>query len=119
VLAASIIVFSVFVSALFSSHQASLAQNARIKERELRLHADKLSDLAKESESLAIQEQMDAQERAYLADMQLTAKSLEEGNLRESRRLLNQYSKGSSNRDLRGWEWRYFWGQGTTTRNPL
>lgn len=112
VVAASIIVFSFFISALFSSHQASLAQNARIKERELRLHADKLSDLAKEAESLAIQEQMDAQERAYLADMQLTAKSLEEDNLRESRRLLNQYSKGSSNRDLRGWEWRYFWGQG-------
>ena len=103
---------AILISSFFSLQQASLAQNARIKERELRLHADKLSDLAKESESLAIQEQMDAQERAYLADMQLTAKSLEEGNLRESRRLLNQYSKGSTNRDLRGWEWRYFWKQG-------
>ncbi len=100
------------ISALFSFHQASLAQQARGEERELRLHADKLSNLAKESESLAIQEQIDAQERAYVADMQLTAKSIEEGNFRESRRLLNQYRKDSTNKDLRGWEWRYFWKQG-------
>lgn len=98
-----------FISALFSFHQASLAQQARGEERELRIHADKLSTIAKESEGLAIQEQMDAQERAYIADMQLTAKSLEDYNLRESRRLLNQYNKGSTTKDLRGWEWRYFW----------
>lgn len=103
---------AILISSFFSLQQASLAQEARGKERELRIHADKLTTLARESADLATQEKMDAQKRAYLADMQLTAKSLEEDNLRESRRLLNQYSESSPNRDLRGWEWRYFWAQG-------
>ena len=112
VIAASATLFAFLVSALFSFHHASLAHEARGEERELRIHADKLSAHAQESERLAIQEQEDAQERAYIADMQLTAKSIETNNLRESRRLLNQYRKGSTNKDLRGWEWRYFWKQG-------
>lgn len=112
VIAASAVLSAFLVSGLFSFHQASLAQKARNEERELRIHADKISAHARGSERLAIEEQEEAQERAYVADMQLTAKSIEEGNFRESRRLLNQYRKGSTNKDLRGWEWRYFWKQG-------
>lgn len=112
VVAASGTILAVCFSALFSAHHASLARQAREKERELRIHSDKLSAEAKESERLAIEGQEETQERAYVADMQLTAKSINEGNLREARRLLNQYSKGLAKNDLRGWEWRYFWQQG-------
>ena len=112
VVAASATILAVCFSALFSAHHASLARQAREKERELRIHSDKLSAEAKESERLAIEGQEETQERAYVADMQLIANSINEGNLRETRRLLNQYSKGLSKKDLRGWEWRYFWQQG-------
>ena len=112
VVAASGTILAVCFSALFSSHHASLARQAREKERELRIHSDKLSAEARESERLAIEGQEENQERAYVADMQLIAKSVTEGNLREARRLLNRYSKGSTTKDLRGWEWRYFWQQG-------
>ncbi|MGB2454990.1 MAG: WD40 repeat domain-containing protein, partial [Akkermansiaceae bacterium] len=103
---------AIFFSALFSAHHASLARQAREKERELRIHSDKLSAEAKESERLAIEGQEETQERAYVANMQLIANSINEGNLRETRRLLNQYSKSLTKKDLRGWEWRYFWQQG-------
>lgn len=112
VVAASATILAVCFSALFSAHYASLARQAREKERELRIHSDKLSAEAKESERLAIEGQEETQERAYVADMQLIANSINEGNLRETRRLLNQYSKSLTKKDLRGWEWRYFWQQG-------
>ncbi|MDB4498484.1 serine/threonine-protein kinase [bacterium] len=112
VVAASATILAICFSALFSAYHASLARQAREKERELRIHSDKLSAEAKESERLAIEGQEETQERAYVADMQLIAKSINEGNLRETRRLLDQYSKGLAKNDLRGWEWRYFWQQG-------
>ncbi|MCH1419237.1 MAG: protein kinase [Akkermansiaceae bacterium] len=112
VVAASATILAIFFSALFSAHHASLARQAREKERELRIHSDKLSAEAKESERMAIEGQKETQEHAYVADMQLIANSINDGNLRETRRLLNQYSKGSTKKDLRGWEWRYFWQQG-------
>lgn len=112
VVAASATILAVCFSALFSAHYASLARQAREKERELRIHSDKLSAEAKESERLAIEGQEETQERAYVADMRLIANSINEGNLRETRRLLNQYSKSLTKKDLRGWEWRYFWQQG-------
>lgn len=116
VVAASATILAVCFSALFSAHYASLARQAREKERELRIHSDKLSAEAKESERLAIEGQEKTQERAYVADMQLIANSINEGNLRETRRLLNQYSKSLTKKDLRGWEWRYFWQQGQQKR---
>lgn len=116
VVAASATILAVCFSALFSAHYASLARQAREKERELRIHSDKLSAEAKESERLAIEGQEETQERAYVADMQLIANSINEGNLRETRRLLNQYSKSLTKKDLRGWEWRYFWQQGQQKR---
>ena len=116
VVAASATILAVCFSALFSAHYASLARQAREKERELRIHSDKLSAEAKESERLAIEGQEKTQERAYVADMQLIANSINEGNLHETRRLLNQYSKSLTKKDLRGWEWRYFWQQGQQKR---
>jgi serine/threonine protein kinase len=57
VVAASATILAVCFSALFSAHHASLARQAREKERELRIHSDKLSAEAKESERLAIEGQ--------------------------------------------------------------
>ncbi len=51
------------------------------KERELRLHADKLSALRLRNQNAwRSKGKEEAQERAYVADMQLTAKSIDEGN---------------------------------------
>lgn len=48
-------------------------------------------------------------EGAYVADMRLTERALEEGNLFEANRLLGKWSEASeAGPDLRGFEWRVF-----------
>ncbi len=61
-----------------------------------------------------------ARRYAYAGDMNLVQRSLEEGNLRGARQVLNNYrpartsppavGQRSPATDLRGWEWRYLWG---------
>jgi serine/threonine-protein kinase len=50
-----------------------------------------------------------ARQNAYAADMNLAQAALERGDLGGARDHLNQQRPSPGQRDLRGWEWRYFW----------
>jgi serine/threonine protein kinase/WD40 repeat protein len=53
-----------------------------------------------------------ADRRVYAADMKLAQRALEVNNLGGALRLLNRHRPtDKSQPDLRGWEWRYLWGQ--------
>ncbi len=57
----------------------------------------------------AVREQTTTLQNLYAADMYLVQHSLNEGNLGLARRTLEAYLPREGSRDLRGWEWRYFW----------
>src|SRR5262249_16229786 len=80
------------------------AVRARENEATQRLEAER----ARTSES---QLRREAEARAYAADMSAVQTALDEGNLGRARQLLAFYRAKSPAEDLRGFEWRYFWGQ--------
>jgi eukaryotic-like serine/threonine-protein kinase len=52
-----------------------------------------------------------ARQRAYASDMNLAKQALDQGNLGGAQDLLNRQRPRPGQKDLRGWEWRYLWGQ--------
>ncbi|MHC1763360.1 MAG: WD40 repeat domain-containing serine/threonine protein kinase [Verrucomicrobiia bacterium] len=50
-----------------------------------------------------------ARQNAYAADMQGVQAALAEGDMGEALSCLNHQRPATGQRDLRGWEWRYFW----------
>ena len=50
-----------------------------------------------------------ARQNAYAADMNLAQAALDRGDLEGALDLLNRQRPSPGQRDLRGWEWRYFW----------
>ena len=53
-----------------------------------------------------------ARRNAYAADMKEVQRTLEENDLGQALEILNRHRPaGRSEGDLRGWEWRYFWGR--------
>ncbi len=52
-----------------------------------------------------------ARQRAYASDVNLAQQALAANNLGRARRLLDRQLPQSGQSDLRGWEWRYLWGQ--------
>jgi WD40 repeat protein len=50
-----------------------------------------------------------ARQNAYAADMNLVQTALEKGNLGEALAGLDRNRPATGQKDLRGWEWRYFW----------
>ena len=52
-----------------------------------------------------------ARQRAYASDMNVAQQALAGNNLGSALDLLNRQRPQSGQKDLRGWEWRYLWGQ--------
>jgi WD40 repeat protein len=50
-----------------------------------------------------------ARQHAYAADMKLAQAALDTGDLGTAEALLEAHRPAPGQRDLRGWEWRYFW----------
>ncbi|HWN94963.1 MAG TPA: WD40 repeat domain-containing serine/threonine protein kinase, partial [Methylomirabilota bacterium] len=63
--------------------------------------------LRREAEVLAL----DARRRAYASDMNISKQALDDNNLGRALDMLNQHRPTPGQTDLRGWEWRYLWGQ--------
>ena len=83
---------------------AEAARQAQLSEAEQRRTAD---EQRKHAES----QELVARQQAYAADMNLVQQSLAIGNLGRARALLNRHKPQAGQPDLRGWEWRYLWGQ--------
>lgn len=118
VMACCFITLALLVAALFSArearisqHAAALADRARSVEKESRLRSEVTARRAERAEREAVQQRETARRHAYAADMLLAFQSHRKNDLRGTSRLLRQYQPVGSSRDLRGWEWRYLWGQ--------
>ncbi|MBL9171550.1 MAG: serine/threonine protein kinase [Verrucomicrobiales bacterium] len=46
---------------------------------------------------------------AYVADMNLASRAIDEASLEHAVELLDRYRAAPGQRDIRGWEWRYLW----------
>jgi WD40 repeat protein len=97
------------LGAVVSTWQAIRATSA---EREkTRLHRDAESARANEARlrEIAVRQELRARQRAYAADMGLVRHAVAADNLGQARLLLDRHRPMSGQRDLRGWEWRYWW----------
>jgi WD40 repeat protein/serine/threonine protein kinase len=86
-----------------------------LRERNRAISAKADAEVAQASEA-ALRQQAERQElaarrRAYAADMTLVQRALAENNLGRAWTLLDRQRPQSGEEDLRGWEWRYLWGQ--------
>ncbi len=59
--------------------------------------------------NLAVAQERITQENLYAADILLTQRALDEGNIGLARRTLEAHVPAAGRRDLRGFEWGYFW----------
>lgn len=64
---------------------------------------------AERNEATAVQSERRLAENLYAADISLAHQSLNENNLGQARRLLDQHRPRPGQPDLRGWEWRHLW----------
>jgi serine/threonine protein kinase/WD40 repeat protein len=66
---------------------------------------------ADEQRQKAVSQELVARQQAYAADMNLAQQALAKNNLGRAKMLLDRHRPQPRQPDLRGWEWRYLWGQ--------
>jgi serine/threonine protein kinase len=84
-----------------NERQALNAQLSEAKQRQA----------AEEQRQKAVSQELVARQRAYAADMNLAHQALAMNNFGRAKMLLNRYKPQPGQQDLRGWEWRFLWGQ--------
>ena len=82
-------------------------QQAEASEKEARAAQADESRLRHQAQD----EELAARQRAYASDMNVAAQALAGNNLGRALDLLNRQRPKPGQKDLRGWEWRYLWGQ--------
>ncbi|HWN96234.1 MAG TPA: hypothetical protein VNT99_14455, partial [Methylomirabilota bacterium] len=95
-----------------ATHETSLRQRAEAAEREqsrLRDEAQKAQASEAQARRRAEAQELAARKKAYASDMKLLQVALAADKLRPAQELLNRQRPQPGERDLRGWEWRYFW----------
>jgi eukaryotic-like serine/threonine-protein kinase len=103
------------VRATHAKREALAAQASEIVQRQL-AEANEQKAVANEQRAVAAQraeaaEELTARQHAYASDMNAAAQAMAENNLGQALGLLNRQVSKSGQKDLRGWEWRYLWGQ--------
>lgn len=125
VFAGCFIMLALFSAAFFGMHQAwssrkiaVFADRARLVEKEMRERSEFAARLAERAEKKAIEQRERTRRHAYAANMLLAFQSHRMNDLRKTNRLLHQNQQVENAQDLRGWEWRYLFGQ-TQSRRAL
>jgi len=108
-------VAAVIVALVLGLALASVGWRQALRERNRAMIAKTDAETAQASEA-ALREQAQRQEliarrRAYAADMTLVQQAMAENNMGHAWMLLDHQRPQSEEEDLRGWEWRYLWGQ--------
>ncbi|HEY3761901.1 MAG TPA: serine/threonine-protein kinase [Verrucomicrobiae bacterium] len=111
---AAALVFGIIVSTWQAMRATRAKQQALVAQASETLQRQKAE--ANEQKALAAQkaeaaEEFTARQRAYASDMNVAAQALAENNLGRAQDLLNRQRPEPGQIDLRGWEWRYLWGQ--------
>jgi WD40 repeat protein len=106
--AGATVMLTLMVGMALAAWQAVRATRAEREQTQLREQAQ-----VAQREENRLREQ--AQAEAYASDMLLTQQAIEANNFGHARELLYRHRPQSkSDKDLRGWEWRYLWQQCTS-----
>jgi WD40 repeat protein/serine/threonine protein kinase len=95
--------------------RATLAKRDALSARQL-AEASESKAVAAQADEARLRQQAQADElvarqRAYASDMNVAQQQLAGNNLGSALDLLNRQRPQPGQKDLRGWEWRYLWGQ--------
>ena len=108
--AAGAVGMAIVLGAVVSTWQAVVATKARRDETKARLRAYEAARVAGAEKQRAEQNELAARKNLYDADMSLAYRTWRENNVGAALELLDRHRPAGSERDLRGWEWRYLWG---------
>ena len=89
----------------------ALAVAAKAEETKQRQQADAARSNETSLRQQAQAAELAARQRAYASDMNVAQQQLAGNNLGSALDLLNRQRPQPGQKDLRGWEWRYLWGQ--------
>ena len=103
------------IATTWQSVRATRAKHEALAAR-LEAEANERQAIEAQSREAKLREQAQAEElaarqRAYASDMNVAEAAIEGHNLGRALDLLNRQSPQPGQKDLRGWEWRYLWGQ--------
>ncbi|MBI5385254.1 MAG: protein kinase [Verrucomicrobia bacterium] len=95
----------------FSLRQALRARRAERAKQVLFESERKAREAATQAQNEAMKERDNARRHLYAANINLANQAWNDSNLGKTRRLLASAIPEAGQEDLRGWEWRYLWGQ--------
>lgn len=111
-----ITILALVVGTTVSIWKAFEADSAREGEKQQRLQAteaqqeaERLKDLAENNEHKAVEMAEHLRLSAYVSDMKVIQRALDQHNIQRARMLLNRHRPRPGQHDLRGLEWRYLW----------
>ncbi|MEI9960574.1 MAG: hypothetical protein WDM76_05395 [Limisphaerales bacterium] len=96
------------VRATRAKEEALAAQTREAVQRNKAETSEKKAVAAREQAEAA---ELAARQRAYASDMNAAMQAFQENNIGRALDLLNRQRPQPGQSDLRGWEWRYLWGQ--------
>ena len=109
VAAVSAVVLALLIGLGISTWEFIQKSKAEHEQDHLRQTAEKAQANEAQLRQLAETQELASRKRAYAADMSLLQKALADNNLARAQELLNRQRPAAGQKDLRGWEWRYFW----------
>ncbi len=111
VTACALISFSLTFGITFSVGQALRARRAERAKQALLESELKAKEQATAAQREAVTERDNARRNLYAANINLANQAWNESNLGKTRHLLANSTAETGKEELRGWEWRYLWGQ--------
>jgi eukaryotic-like serine/threonine-protein kinase len=116
VLAAGVLVSTWQAVRATHAKRDALAARARAVAAQASEKVQRQQAVANEQKAVAAEkaeaaEELTARQRAYASDMNVAMQALNDNNLGQALDLLNRQRPKPGQKDLRGWEWRYLWGQ--------
>jgi len=123
--AGAAIALALLAGAALSTWQAVRATRAEELQNTLRIQAQANEHAARQAQANERKDRQNAENartdeaaqrrkaeaQAYASDMNLVQQALAANNLGRAREALNRHLPKPGERDLRGWEWRWLWGQ--------
>ena len=117
--AAATVVFGALLLGIIATTWQSVRANHAKQEAlaaQAQAEASEKQALAAQANEARLRQQAEAEElaarqRAYASDMNVAQQQLAGNNLGSALDLLNRQRPQPGQKDLRGWEWRYLWGQ--------
>ena len=109
--ATAAVVFALLFGLITTQRQATRASRAERAKQTLFESEQKARQAATHAQTEAVKERDNASRNLYAANINLANQAWDQSNLGKTRRLLASSTPATGHEDLRGWEWRFLWGQ--------